>query len=63
MASLRKRGDKWYIEVTKNGQRKSKTFATNVNHEAVVPVVESYIRFYNYKRISLLLNCQIPCKA
>jgi integrase len=28
VASLRKRGDKWYAEVTKNGQRKSKTFAT-----------------------------------
>lgn len=28
MASLRKRGDKWYVEVTKNGQRKGKTFAT-----------------------------------
>jgi len=34
MASLRKRSDKWYIEVTKNGQRKSKTFATNVNQRA-----------------------------
>jgi hypothetical protein len=28
MAALRKRGDKWYVEVTKNGKRTGKTFAT-----------------------------------
>jgi len=28
VASLRKRGDKWFVEVSKNGQRKSKTFST-----------------------------------
>ena len=28
MASLRKRGEKWYAEVTKNGHRKGKSFAT-----------------------------------
>jgi hypothetical protein len=28
MATIRKRGDKWYAEVNKNGQRKGKSFTT-----------------------------------
>jgi transposase InsO family protein len=33
-----------------------------INHEAVVPIVASYIRFYNYKRISSVLNYQTSAK-
>jgi len=64
--SMSRRGNCWDNAVMERFFRSLKgerlDYLSFINHEAVVPIVESYIRFYNYKRISLVLNYQTPAK-
>jgi transposase InsO family protein len=64
--SMSRRGNCWDNAVMERFFRSLKgerlDYLSFINHDAVVPVVESYIRFYNYKRISSVLNYQTPAK-
>ncbi len=62
--SMSRRGNCWDNAVMERFFRSLKAERLDhlcfVDHDALVSVLNSYIRFYNYKRISSVLNYQTP---
>jgi transposase InsO family protein len=62
--SMSRRGNCWDNAVMERFFRNLKTERLNqlrfINHEAVVSEVESYIYFYNYKRLNSAIDYMTP---
>ncbi len=62
--SMSRRGNCWDNAVMERFFRSLKTERLNylsfINHQSVISTVESYIRFYNYKRIHSAIDYKTP---
>ena len=62
--SMSRRGNCWDNAVMERFFRNLKTVRLNplsfINHQSAVKVVQSYIRFYNYKRLNSAVDYLTP---